>query len=124
MSAPALDHDAMMLERFGRRVTATGRLERRIAAALLDHVQAKGFTLVGVDDGDEVTAATSTKAAMELIFNLDEARVVVANAAGTRHVILLVLGNGEDIISDWNYGTGDPDGFNAAMDAFDVEAVS
>ena len=35
------------------------------------------------------------------------------------HGVFLVLGNGEDIVSDWNYSTGDPDGFNTAMEAFD-----
>jgi hypothetical protein len=37
---------------------------------------------------------------------------------GTEHGVLLVLGNGFDIISDWNYTDGDPDGFNAVMDVY------
>lgn len=39
------------------------------------------------------------------------------------HGVLLVLGNGEDIISDWNFTEGDPDGFDRAISAFDVEKV-
>ena len=42
----------------------------------------------------------------------------------TLHGVLLVLGNCEDIITDWNYRDGDPDGFDAAMEAFDAYAVA
>jgi hypothetical protein len=35
--------------------------------------------------------------------------------------VLLVLGNDMDIVSDWNYSEGDADGFNAAMEKFNVD---
>lgn len=41
-----------------------------------------------------------------------------AACEAAEHGVLLVLGNGEDVISDWNYSEGDADGFNAAMDAY------
>lgn len=40
------------------------------------------------------------------------------------HGVFLVLGEGEDIVSDWNFTEGDPDGFNAAMEAFDAEVAA
>lgn len=140
IKVPALDHDAKMLKEFGHKVTPNGRLERRIIAALIAHLKRNGFSVVGVWDGEEFTKASNAKEAMEAIFNLDEAslRVITEgfnreehektrnfksrNAfADNEHGILLVLGNGVDIISDWNYFKDDRDGFNAAMDAFDAE---
>jgi hypothetical protein len=124
---PVLDHDAMMLERFGTTVTATGHLERRIVAALIGHMLRAGFQVHSVHDGEVTTrirADNPPKEAMELIFNLDEAslRFYKTNPRES-HGVLLVLGNGCDILSDWNYFDDDRDGFNAAMDAFDSEAI-
>ncbi len=123
VEVPELEHDAMMLARFGHRVSANGRIERRIVAALVAHLAAHGFQPVKVWDGEEEITATDTKAVMELVFNLDEASVHFARPDGFSHAVLLVLGNGEDIVSDWNYTRGDTDGFSAAMDAFDVAEV-
>lgn len=39
------------------------------------------------------------------------------------HGVLLIGGDSQDIISDWNYTEGDPDGFSAAMDAFSAGAA-
>lgn len=66
---------------------------------------------------------------MELIFNLDEVSLrfipvscsQLKSKAEYEHGVLLVLGNGCDIVSDWNYTEGDPDGFSAAMDKFNAE---
>lgn len=49
IDVPELDHDALMLQRYGIEVSPTGRLERRIVANLITHLAADGFTLVGVD---------------------------------------------------------------------------
>lgn len=124
VTVPELDHDAMMLERFGHHVQPHGRIERRIVAALCAHMLDRGWTPANVFDGEETTKVTDAKSAMELIFNLDEASLrfrPTDSPSGKRHGVLLVLGNGEDIVSDWNYTEGDPDGFCAAMDAFNAE---
>jgi hypothetical protein len=129
---PALAHDIMMQERFGTKVSPTGRLERRIVAHLIDHVTRSGFALHSVNDGDEITPVATMQEAMEVIFNLDEASLRfykggpkgATQAALERddwHGVLLVLGNGVDIVSDWNYSAGDADGFGAAMEVFDAE---
>jgi hypothetical protein len=120
IKAPSLDHDAMMKKRFGQEVSAVGRRERRIVANLIAHMERAGWKVQGVHDGDGFDKAADMKAAMELIFNLDLARLYFEKGAED-HGVLLVLGNDMDIISDWTYSDNDSDGFNAAMEAFDVE---
>lgn len=131
LQAPELKHDAMMANRFGTKISANGRLERRIAWNLLKHLEAAGWTAGWLDDGDEVNGlgeeADPALAAMELLFNLDEARIEffkgqrVKGESRSHHAVLLVLGNDIDIITDWSFSKDDGDGFNAAMEAFDAE---
>ena len=121
VQVPELDHDAMMLSRFGQRVEPNGKLERRIVANLISHLAAHGFKTAYTFDGDEYRRCRDMKAAMELVFNLDEVSLRFRKPKGATHGVLLVLGNGVDIVSDWNYLNGDPDGFNAAMNAFDAK---
>jgi hypothetical protein len=122
---PELDHDAMMLSRFGHRMSPNGRLERRIVANLIAHIEANGYVVDSVYDGEEDTSVTDMKSAMELIFNLDFARLYVRPKASSPfcdcHSIVLTLGEGCDIVSDWTYSEGDKDGFDAAMDTFDAD---
>lgn len=123
--APALDHDAMMAQRFASKVSANGHLERAIVWNLCAHLAAAGFAVVAVDDGEEVTKTADAKAALELVFNLDEAWLYFRKGRnGRRRVVFLVLGEGDTIITDWSYTEGDADGFNAAMNAFNAEAVA
>lgn len=120
---PALDHDAMMLARFGHEVSPNGRLERRIVAAFCAHMAQHGWLPCVLIDSDNVrTAVMDTKSTMELLFNLDDAWVVFTRDGDTpQHAVRFVLGNGVHIISDWGYTEGDPDGFSATVDAFDAE---
>jgi hypothetical protein len=119
VTVPELEHDAMMLREFGHTVSDRGRMERRIVAALLAHLSARGFEPRSVWDGEEDTPATDTKAVMELVFNLDESRVYFGS-----HSVVFILGNGVDVLSDWTYSKGDADGFDAAMQAFSSEAYA
>ena len=126
VQVPDLDIDKGVYTARGRHMSPASRLERRIVASLIAHLERKGFAVASVYDGEEETKIYTAKDAMELIFNLDEAslRFWDISASPSRpHGVLLVVGNGEDIISDWNYSTGDPDGFNAAMEAFEVPEV-
>lgn len=118
---PALDHDALMKRKFGHDVKPHGRLERRIVANLIARLAANQFQLLYVDDGEEYSVVGDAKSAMELIFNLDEAKLGVGKPGTPAHWIYLVLGNGIDIISDYSYTRNDPDGFKAVMDEFDTE---
>ena len=125
---PRLDHDASMLERFNTVVGTNGRIERRIVANLIAHMQANGFVVHSVYDGEEETLikylknGDAIKAAMEIIFNLSECSLRISRADQIEkwHGIWIILGNGEDCIADWNYFADDRDGFNAAMEAFDA----
>jgi len=137
VTVPALDLDAAMLEKYGQQVSDRGQMERSIVAHLIDHLDRRGFVLSSVWDGEELSRVADMKAAMELVFNLDEVsvrfvpkgmkpgpRFVGGNRyAKNEHGVFLVLGNGRDIVSDWNFNSDDADGFNAAMDAFDVDAI-
>jgi hypothetical protein len=120
VKTPSLDHDAMMKKRFGHEVSPKGRQERRIVANLIAHMEREGWKVQGVHDGDGFDKAADMKSAMELIFNLDDAGLYFEKG-DAEHRVLLILGNGVDIVSDWNYSNGDADGFNAAMEKFDAE---
>lgn len=118
---PALDHDAMMLARFGHTVGPIGLIERRVVAALCAHLAKHDWKPCEVNDGDDRTTVKDAKGAMELIFNLDDAWLTFAKGKH-RHWVRLVMGNsGWDVINDWSFSQGDADGFNKAMEAFDAE---
>lgn len=132
LQAPALDIDALMLKKYNYKVSPTGKLERRIVWNLLNYLTEKGFRVFTVDTSDELVDTADNKAVMEVVFDLDQADLHVEpipalDATGSEipsdveHVIRLVMGNGVDMISDWIYTDGDPDGFKALMDAFDTE---
>lgn len=119
MQVPELDIDKRMLDRYQRKVGVRGRLERRIVANLIRHLDEAGFPVRAVDDGEECTdvdLANPMKAAMELIFNLDDC--IVFFRPGVRNWVRLVLGNGIDIVSDWCIASKK---FDEAMNAFDPE---
>jgi len=108
------------------------RLERAITRALVRHLAKAGWYCRIVDDGDiehEFTRPqdATPEAVLKLAHAVDEARLYfsrkVDGPAPVAHGVLIVYGNGEDIISDWNYFVTDGDGFNAAMDAFDPGKV-
>lgn len=124
VTVPELDHDAMMLREYNVKVSPNGRLERRVVANLIAHLAARGFSIVGVHDYEELAPATDTKAAMELIFNLDECNLHFRDAAGEEECLVLVLGNGCDIVSDWFFSDEDANGWNAAVESFNAEAYA
>lgn len=119
--APALDCDG------GTRheLHINGKIERRIVWNLLHTLAAAGFNVWAVDDGDGLNKSVrmDARAAMEAIFAVDDAWLYVKKAGrgNSEHGIKLVGGNGEEIISDWTYNTGDKDGFNALMEGFKTE---
>lgn len=118
---PALDINETL---YGNGPVPTERqLEQRIVWNLIKHLGEKGFEPAAVYDGDDWTKVDDGKAAMELIFNLDEAWLKFRGVSN-EHSVFFVMGNGAEIISDWNYSEGDPDGFNAAAEAFDSEAFA
>lgn len=105
-------------------------IERRLVRDLIRHLYVHGFVVFRTFDGEEFEYPVGTKATLDFVFNLDEVSLrFIPKAAYTllkdwrrkakaqEHGVLLVLGNGTDIVSDWNYYADDRDGFNAAMNA-------
>ena len=125
-NAPALELDKILYK--DHPMPSHVRRERRIVWNLLKHLYSiGGWSAVKVYDGDEFIKVDDAHAALEIIFNLDDAYLYVGRNgqdAHRKHRIKLVLGNDLDIISDWNYTEGDPDGFNAAMEKFDAEVYA
>lgn len=120
---PKLDHDALMARKYGQHLNGRNVLERRIAWNLFLHLEAAGWAVSELDDSDDLHQVADSKAAMELLFDLDQADIYFKKG-DAEHAVRLILGNGVDMISDWTYSEGDGDGFNAAMDAFDTEACA
>ena len=116
---PKLQHDKEMFEKFGHKLTPQGKRERRIVANLLGHITEK-FQLYGVNDGETITKSKTIKGCMELIFNLDEVLVLVSTPIAM-HSVTLIPGEDMDMVSDWNFTDGDPDGFDAHMNLFNIE---
>lgn len=118
---PALDIDAILFAR--EPMPAPCRLERRIVWNLLQHLQAAGWHVRSVHDGDELTIVSSQKEAMELVFNLDECRLHFSKVPyRLAHTVVVILGNGVDCISDMSIG--EHDGWTVAIDAFDAEVFA
>lgn len=119
---PELEIDAW-LAKYGRTMTADKVIERRIVWNLLKHLDAAGFDVPYVYDGEELESTPTHKSAMEIVFNLDEAVLKVQHReTGRRYSVVLVLGNGADVLSDYSYPSDKADPFNVAMDAFDSDA--
>lgn len=110
-----------------RAIHAREFLERRIVWNLILHMARHGWEPRLVDDGDGFVAVRGDAlGAMAAVFAVDAARIVFrpmdwrGEGKKPSHGVDIVLGNGEDCISDWRYSEGDGDGFNAAMDSFDA----
>jgi hypothetical protein len=123
IDVPELDHDAMMLTRYGHKVGPIGRLERRLVAAFCAHMADRGWRPSQLDDGETVTPVHDAKSAMELIFNLDESCLTFTDGTHA-HAVLLINGNGIDMISDYASFRDDRDCFAATVAAFDPEACA
>lgn len=129
-NVPELDHDRMMLRKWQDAVSLNGRLERRIAYHLGLYLERAGFALIYATDSEDTqrgpgglkAGPLGVKGAMEFLFERDSLVYWNFRKEGhPTHWVQLVTGNGIDLLSDWSYTNGDPDGFDAAMDRFDVE---
>jgi len=122
VAVPELKIDALLYA--GRKMQANAKIERRIVANLIAYLAFHGWTVSSVYDGEEDEPASDMVSAMELIFNLDEARLYFfKDVEGVRHPpsVYIVLGNGVDCLADWNYAKDDADGFNRVMEGFNTE---
>lgn len=125
---PALKIDEYFIAR-GRALSASAKVERRVVANLIDTLARHGWSLLDVNDGEGWQPVTYTptrglsahkglmRAAMEIVFSVDESLVRFHNASGARRTVLLICGNDMDIISDYTATEGG-DSFSEAVDAF------
>lgn len=113
--APPLDCDANYFRiAGGGQLTPDQHAERDIVYALIGELRKAGFPPVAVEH-DERISTRSAIAMMEEAFGVDDCWLVFRRSGGTDRLVRIVMGNGVDIVSDWLFGNGDPDGFNAAM---------
>jgi len=109
------------------------RRERRIVWNLMLHLERAGWRVASVHDGENEFKLAKTgdkKTAMELIFNLDDARVIFhkerddrpnATTYTAERFVHLILGNDLDCISDY---TSDLSDWSVAMEKFDPELLA
>lgn len=93
--------------------------EQQIVRGVIRAVRAAGWHPVEVDDGgEERETATTETAMMEAAFAVDTATVWFKHAdARKKCCVVLVLGEGDDVIADHSAPEPDPFGFAAAIDA-------
>ena len=132
VTVPELEIDAILYAT----LSDSQRCERRIVANLCAHLHAAGFALLGLHDGDAhnsidgatLSLADATKQVMELAFTLTDCRIwfrkgKLEGLNGLAKAVILVFGNGNgglNVIADRSAPSPDPDGWNAAMESFDV----
>ena len=115
-AVPALKIDKVLFD--DRAMPNHCRLERKALWSILGDMADKGWVAFRTNDGERIEAHTDPKSVMEVCFNLDEAWVTFRNEACITHTIFLVFGNSpNEIVADWGFTVGDPDGFDAAISA-------
>ena len=102
-------------------IPAHGYVERRIVWNVFHALALAGYVPTRIDTGDGENIVDGTLHAMELIFNLDEARVYFKHAVDDREPwLFLVGGNNVDVVSDYS---AIPPTFVAAIESIDAEAL-
>jgi hypothetical protein len=120
---PILHRDRNMQEAFGSVIDTRAKIERFIVWNLIAHLVERGFDLTDVDDGEELTKTSDAVVAMNFVFNLYESTLRFKRKGCKAHIVDLVMGNGWDVISGYSYIDGYPDGFDAAMVAYDTDVL-
>ena len=94
--------------------------ETQIVRALVRSLRAAGFDPVNFFDGEEYVPAETEQAAIDAFLSVDDGTLHFRNTQEPRdkqsssYGVLLVGGNGKDVIADWHCKN---DKFSAAIDA-------
>jgi small nuclear ribonucleoprotein (snRNP)-like protein len=93
------------------------QVESRILGTMLRRLAVAGWSpdAILLDEGWEKTP--TRKEVRALFDDLDEITLRVRNAEGRTYGILLIRGNGVDLISDYSYGKEGTDNFETTMNA-------
>jgi hypothetical protein len=107
---PTLDVDTAHRSN-GWKPNERNNTERKVVWALLHTMlEAHPGRSLAVFDGEETIRCETPRAAMEIIFNLDEATIRMG-----RSWVFLVIGNGMDIVSDYGLNPATESAVAAAM---------
>jgi hypothetical protein len=84
------------------------QIERACVTALVDELDKAGFVPTKVWDGGVSVTVSDTESTLAAVFAVDEATIHFARKDGVNvrheHGVAVILGNGEDCISDWHVG--------------------
>lgn len=103
------------------------KTERGEVQRILRGLKAEGWYPARVADGEGVVARAGKPLpymgeaeTLEAIMSVEMCNVLMVKyVKGEKvgHIILIVLGNSpEEVVADWGFADGDPDGFDALMD--------
>lgn len=88
-------------------------LEVKVVTKLFEMLEEEGWAPKKVDDGgDDLVPAATWSEAFETIDSVEWSKMRVKRGGGREHIVLIV-GNGRDVVSD--YSCGDPN-FEALME--------
>lgn len=95
-------------------------IERIIITHFLESARKAGFIPDHVDDGGEVHGCKTDAEVLEVVDSVDECQIFFKRAEGTgkRETLCIVLGNGEDCLSDMSAGRDDWDTLVASETAW------
>lgn len=92
-------------------------LEHAIVRALVSQLAAAQWRPKCGTYGEGNEPLKSANEVLDFIFSVDSSCVEFTKNGAFGNVVF-VCGNGEDIISDWRFEYGDPDGFSELLDTF------
>jgi hypothetical protein len=90
--------------------------EATMIRALIRNLKLQGWTPAYVFDGAEHVKVRNETTALDVVFSVDDSTITFQKGA-ERQGVKIILGNGEDCIVDWDYQSGDSNGFDTAMEA-------
>ena len=116
LQPPALEIDKVLHP--DGRIPPRERVERRLVWNLLAKLAAAGWIPDSVDE----EAVKTPEEVMEMVFNLDDARVFFQKGLATAWVRIVLGNDGWDAVCDWAPANGGD--FDKVMEAFDGEAYA
>lgn len=126
-ACPALKIDAVLYK--GQPLPHRQQIEHRLIWNMFQFLAQNGWIVCRLNDGEDThnlsgDTQTRIKAAMEMVFNLDECSILFQLQGSKKtHWVSILLGNdGWDAIADHSYSANDTDNFRAVMEDFDCES--
>lgn len=93
-------------------------VEEDVFETVFTALENAGWRVTACNTGpdEEWVHVSSIRAAKREVFSVEDASVEVTNDKGRHHYILIVLGNGADLVCDYTTARDDVDGFDTVMD--------